>query len=58
MFLFGPNYFPPLNGDESLENNNEWTQKSYDEKIYQLTKEFPEYSRSYIEKIVSLKTKQ
>lgn len=58
MFLFGPNYFPPLNGDESLENNNEWTQKSYDEKIYQLAKEFPEYSRSYIEKIISLNKKQ
>ena len=57
MFDCG-HHFPFFNADEARKIYDEWTQKSYDEKIYQLTKEFPEYSRSYIEKIISLNKKQ
>ena len=58
VFTHGPNFFPSFKPDGSLENNDEWTQKSYAEKVYQITKLFPKYKRSYIERIISSQNKQ
>lgn len=35
-----------------------WGEKSYDAKIYEITNLFPNYKKSYLEKIISLKQNQ
>jgi len=57
-FTYGPNYFPSFAPNGSLEIDEEWAEQSYDEKLYQIHKIFPKYTRDTIGKIISLHKKQ
>lgn len=60
VFKYGPqNIFhdvgDPIDPDHPAYG---WSEKSYDAKIYQITNLFPNYKKSYLEKIISLKQNQ
>ena len=57
-FTYGPNFFPSLKPDGSLEIDKEWAAQSYDIKIAELVKLFPNYKMGSIKKIISLHKKQ
>lgn len=52
-FIFGPNYIPEFNPDGSLVVNTSWNGKSYDDKCYELTKLFPQYTVGTLKKKLS-----
>ena len=57
-FIFGPDYLPEFNPDGSLVTNTVWGEKSYNDKCYELSKRFPQYTLSTLEKNLSLMKKQ
>jgi hypothetical protein len=57
-FIFGPNYLPEFNPDGSLVTNTVWGEKSYDDKCYELSKLFPQYTLSTLKKNLSYYKKQ
>jgi len=58
-FIHGPDHIPFYDPDGSAnESNIEWVKKSYDQKLYDLGKLYPNYTRQYLEKIISLNKKQ
>ena len=53
-FLFGPDHVIEFLRNGSKGTNTVWSQKSYDEKIYELSKLFPEYTVSTLKKKLSI----